>query len=122
MYGTNAESCQYLLWHVARAARRASRIFRLLFLGNGLADCTEIWYALGDPLVTAYAVVTGEVSLHVHTALLYLGNGLADCAQMWCVSLVSLTKCFTQVMGGVYPHPTYADAHVRLQSRCLRNR
>ena len=39
----------------------------LLFLGNGWADCVEIWYALGNPLVTAYAVVTDGVSLHVRT-------------------------------------------------------
>ena len=44
-----------------------SQMFRLLYLGNGWADCVEIWHALGDPLVTAYAVVTGGVSLHVHT-------------------------------------------------------
>ena len=42
-------------------------MFRLLLHGNGWADCYEIWYALGDPLVTAYAVVTGGVSLHVRT-------------------------------------------------------
>ena len=42
-------------------------MFRLPSLGNGWADCVEIWYALGDPLVTAYAVVTGVVSLHVRT-------------------------------------------------------
>ena len=42
-------------------------MFRLLYLGNGWADCVEIWQALGDPLVTAYAVVTGGVSLHVRT-------------------------------------------------------
>ena len=42
-------------------------MFRLLFLGNGWADCVEIWHALGDPLVTAYAVVTDGVSLHVRT-------------------------------------------------------
>ena len=44
-----------------------SQMFRLLFLGNGWADCVEIWHALGDPLVTAYAVVTDGVSLHVRT-------------------------------------------------------
>ena len=42
-------------------------MFPLLFLGNGWADCVEIWYALGNPLVTAYAVVTGGVYLHVRT-------------------------------------------------------
>ena len=42
-------------------------MFRLPLLDNGCADCMEIWYALGDPLVTAYAVVTGGVSLHVRT-------------------------------------------------------
>ena len=59
--------CQCLLWHVARAARRVSQIFRLLFLSNDWADCVEILYALGGPLVTAYAVVTVGVSLHVRT-------------------------------------------------------
>ena len=42
-------------------------MFRLLFLGNGWADCVEIWYALGNPLATAYAVVTDGVSLHIRT-------------------------------------------------------
>ena len=36
-----------------------SQMFRLLYLGNGWADCVEIWHALGDPLVTAYTIVTG---------------------------------------------------------------
>ena len=42
-------------------------MFRLLFLGNGWADCVEIWYALGNPLATAYAVVMDGVALHVRT-------------------------------------------------------
>ena len=42
-------------------------MFRLPSLGNGWANCVEIWYALGDPLVMAYAAVTDGVSLHVHT-------------------------------------------------------
>ena len=42
-------------------------MFRLLLLGNSWADCVEIWHALGDPLVTAYAVVKGGVSQHVRT-------------------------------------------------------
>ena len=33
-------------------------MFRLLFLGNGWADCIEIRYAVGDILVTAYAIIT----------------------------------------------------------------
>ena len=88
-----------------------SQMFRLLFLGNGWTDCAEIWYTLGYPLVTAYAVVTGGVSLHVltcrgtpQTALLYLGNGLADCVQIWYVGWWSITKCLTQVIGGVHLH------------------
>ena len=45
-----------------------SQMFRLLYLGNGWADCVEIWHALGDPLVTAYTIVTGGVSLlETHT-------------------------------------------------------
>ena len=88
-----------------------SQIFRLLFLGNGWADCIEICYAVGNPLVTAYAVITGGVSLHVltcrgtpHTAPLYLGNGLADCVQIWYVGWWSLSKCLPQVIGGVHLH------------------
>ena len=50
-------------------------MFRLPSLGNGWADCVEIWYALGDPLVTAYAIVTGGVSLHVRT-----------CTRRFCIS------------------------------------
>ena len=46
-----------------------SQMFRLLYLGNGWADCFEIWHALGDPLVTAYAIVMGWVSLHVRTCI-----------------------------------------------------
>ena len=42
-------------------------MFRLLFIGNGWADCVEIWYALGNPLATAYAVVADGASLHVRT-------------------------------------------------------
>ena len=42
-------------------------MFRLLYIDNGWADCVEIWYALGDPFVTAYAAVRGGVTLHVRT-------------------------------------------------------
>ena len=108
VYRTNAESCQCLLWRVARATWGMSQMFRLLFLGNGWADCVAIWHAFGDPLVTAYAEVTGEVCAHVqtypHTALLYLGNGLVDCVQIWYVGWGSLTKCLPQVMDGVHLH------------------
>ena len=83
-------------------------MFRLLFLGNGWADFVEIWYALGNPLATAYAVVTDGVDMsaraHVHTVLLYLTNGSADCIQVWCVGFESLPKCSPQVMGWVSLH------------------
>ena len=39
----------------------------LLILGNGWADCAEIWYTIGVPLVIVYAVITVGVSLHVRT-------------------------------------------------------
>ena len=42
-------------------------MFHLLFLGNDWANCVEIWYALGDSLVTVYAVVTSGVSPHMRT-------------------------------------------------------
>ena len=66
---------------------------------------------LAATVVTAYAVITDGVSLHVltcrgtpHTAPLYLGNGLADCVQIWYVGWWSLTKCLPQVIGGVHLH------------------
>ena len=40
-------------------------MLRLLLLGNGWADCAEIWYAIGVPLVVVHAVIAGGVSLHV---------------------------------------------------------
>ena len=89
-------------------------MFRLLFLGNGWADCVEIWYALGNPLATAHAVVTdGGISAraHVYTALLYLTNGSADCVQIWCVGFESLPKCFPQVMGWVSLHVRTCRPH-----------
>ena len=89
-----------------------SQMFLLLYLGSGWADCVEIWHALGEPLVTAYVIVAGGVSIsarahaqrYPHTALLYLGNGLADCVQIWYVGWGSLTKCLPQVIGGVHLH------------------
>ena len=111
VYVTNAESCQYPLWHVASATWGESQMFRLLFLGNGRADWVEISHALGNPLVTAYAVITGGVSLHVlmcrdtpHTALLYTRNGLTDCVQIWYVGWGSLAKYLPQVIGRVHLH------------------
>ena len=42
-------------------------MLRLLFLGNGWADCIEIWFVIGTSLVAVYAVVTGDVFLRVRT-------------------------------------------------------
>ena len=80
MYGTNAESCQYPLWHVARADHGVSQIFRLLFLGNGWADCVKILYLIGVPLVpqlmqqSRVGYLCAHVQRYPHTALLLLGN------------------------------------------------
>ena len=89
-----------------------SQMFRLLYLGNGWADCVEIWHALGDPLGT-YSLYNSHgwgisarahVQRYPHTALLYLGNGLTDCVQIWYVSWGSLTKCLPQVIDEVHLH------------------
>ena len=58
-------------------------MFRLLFLGNGWADCVEIWYALGNSLAIAYAVVTVGVSLHVRT-----------CTPRFCISQTARQNVF----------------------------
>ena len=69
-----------------------SQMFRLLYLGNGWADCVEIWHALGDPISYSLCSSHGwgisaraHVQRYPHTALLYLGNGLVDCVQIWYV-------------------------------------
>ena len=83
-------------------------MFRLLFLGNGWANFVEIWYALGNSLVTAYTYSSHgwgiSARAHVQTALLYLRNGLADWVQFWCVGFESIPKCFPQVMDWVSLH------------------
>ena len=53
-----------------------SQMFRLLYLGNGWADCVEIWHALGDPLVTAYAIVTDVQRYPTHDLWKALRYGL----------------------------------------------
>ena len=82
-------------------------MFRLPSLGNGCADCVEIWYALKRPI--SYSLCSNHgwgisARAHVHTAFLYLTNDSADCVQIWCVGFESLPKCFPQVMGGVSLH------------------
>ena len=111
VYGTNAKSWQYLLWHVARAARRVSQIFRLLFLGNGWADCSEILCAIGVPFVTAYAVVTGHLCTCARADTPTLRFCVSETAWpiafkfgMWHVGWGSLTKCLPQVIAGVHLH------------------
>ena len=87
-------------------------MFRLLFLGNGWADCLEIWHALGDPLVTAYAVVTGGVCLHVRTRRdtpphrTSVSQKRLDrlCSNLVRGLGVALAKCLPQVIGGVHLH------------------
>ena len=79
-------------------------MFRLLYLGNGWADCVEIWHALGDSLVTAYAVVTGGVSLHVRTCRytptprFCISETLCRLCSNWYVGWGSLTKCLPQLI------------------------
>ena len=80
-------------------------MFPLLFLDNDWADCVEILYALGNPLVTAYAVVTDGESLHVRT-----------CTPRFCISQTARPIEFNfgvrvqghelgvHVMGGVSLH------------------
>ena len=57
-------------WHVARAKLGVPWTTpKTLYLNNRTTGgpIALIWYALEDPLVTAYAVVRGGVSLHVRT-------------------------------------------------------
>ena len=96
-------------------------MFRLLYLGNGWADCVEIWHILGDPLVTAYAVVTGGISLHVRTyrdtptprfcisetawpIVFKFGIGWADCVEIWYALGNPLATAYAVVTDGVSLH------------------
>ena len=67
-------------------------MFRLPSLGNGWSDCIEIWYALGDPLVTANAAVTGGVSLTCARA------HRASVSKEWLGRLGSILVCELGVM------------------------
>ena len=84
-------------------------MFRLLYLGNGWADCVEIWHALGDPLVTAYAIVTGGVSPHVRTCRDTPTPRFCISKTAWPIVFkfgmwVGDTKCLPQVIEGVHLH------------------
>ena len=65
-------------------------MFRSLFLGNGWADCVEIWHALGDLLVLQYmqnlathlcTCAPAEVPQH-RASVSQKGFGLADYIQI----------------------------------------
>ena len=70
-----------------------------LYLGNGWADCAEIWCVVRDPLASLFANVHGGTQLHVRlrTPFSYLGIGWTDCAEIWYVVRDPLAKCFTKV-------------------------
>ena len=98
-------------WSVPLSARAHVRtpfpqMFLLLSLGNGWADCVEIWYALGDPSVTAYAVFTGGVSLHVRT-----------CTPRFCISGTALPIVFKF---GVWVGGHYQSAFHKSWMGCIR--
>ena len=82
------------------------QMFLLLSLGNGWADCVEIWYALGDPSVTAYAVLTGGVSLHVRT-----------CTPRFCISGTARPIVFKF---GVWVGGHYQSAFHKSWMGCIR--
>ena len=88
-----------------------SQMFRQLYLGNGWADCVEIWHALGDPLVTAYTIVMGGVSLHVRTCRDTPTPRFCISKTAWPIVFKfgmwvwgSLTKCLPQVKDEVHLH------------------
>ena len=109
VHGTNAESCQCQLWHVARATwgddtnvpPAVSVIGRLRWnLACTWGPISYSWCHSHGWGISARA----HVQRYPHTALLYLGNGSADCVQIWYVGWGSLTKCLTQIIDGVHLH------------------
>ena len=79
-------------------------MFRLLYLGNGWADCVEIWHELGDPLVTDYAIVTcARAEIPPHRASVSRKRLGRLCSNLVC-GLGSLTKCLPQVIDGLHLH------------------
>ena len=88
----------------------------LLILGNGWADCAEIWYAIGVPLVIVYAVITVGVSLHVRT-----------CTPRFCISETAWLIVFkVGVWGGGHYRSAFQESwvgvhpHVRTCARAHR--
>ena len=102
-------------------------MFRLLYLGDGWADCVEVSYALGDPLLAAYAVATDGVTRHVrtcrvappvqsfpqppHRASVSLERLGRLCSNLVCGSGVIT---FPQVLGGVSLHVSTCNPHLRI--------
>ena len=127
VYGTNAESCQCLLGHVARAALGVSQMFRLLLLDNGWADCVEIWYAIESHLVVVHALVA------VSTQWSRLGY-LCTCARAHrasvsqerlgrlCSNLVCGLGVINYVLSTSHWLGSSARAHVHTPSPYLRSR
>ena len=101
-----------------------SQMFRLLFLGNGWADCIEIWYAVGDPLVTAYAVIMVGVSMHVLTCRgtpHHRASVSRKRIGRLCSNLVCGLVVINQVPSTSHWWSTSARAHVHTALLYLRN-
>ena len=97
-------------------------MFRLLFLGNGWADCVEIWYALGNPLATAYAVVTDGISLHVRTCTPRFCTSVSHKRLgRLCSNLVCGFRVITKVLSTSHGLGISARAHVQTALLYLRN-
>ena len=109
--------------HTAHVRTPFPLMFRLLLLGNGWADCVEIWHALGDPLATVYAVVTGGVSLHVRTcARAHRTSVSQERLGRLCSNLVCGLGVITYILSTSHGWCTSARAHVPTPPPYLKNR
>ena len=98
-------------WYISA---RAHVHTALLHLGNGLADCVQIW-CLGWGLSTrCFPQVMGGVHLHVRTPFPCLGNCWVHCAEIWCVIRVPVAMCFMQVFGWAPLHVLTCTPYLRI--------
>ena len=120
--------------HVRTCAPLFHKCSACCFLGNSWADCVEIWYALGSPLATAYAVVTRFcisqtarpivfkfgvwISSHYLSAFHKSWVGyLCTCARADRTSVSqerSLSTCFPQVRGWGISARAHVHPHLRI--------
>ena len=98
-------------------------MLRPVLLGTGWADCAEVWYAIGVPLVVVHAVITGGLSLHEATcARAHSASVSQERLDRLCSNLVCGMGAITEGLSTSHGWGASARVHVRTPFSYLNNR